>query len=48
MIGDYPLQDGRHYLFYVLSRRGFVGPDQPDQVYFVFTVGTDGKITAIV
>jgi len=47
MIGNYPLQDGRKYLFYVLSRRGFTGPDQLEQVYFVFTVAKDGKITRI-
>lgn len=47
MIGNYPLSDGRKYLFYVLSRRGFSGADQLEQVYFVFTVSTDGKITRI-
>src|SRR5262245_42304639 len=47
MIGNYPLQDGRKYLFYVLSRRGFTGPEQLEQVYFVFTVAKDGKITRI-
>lgn len=47
MIGNYPLTDGRKYLFYVLSRRGFSGPDQLEQVYFVFTVSKDGKITRI-
>jgi hypothetical protein len=47
MIGNYPLQDGRKYMFYVLSRRGFSGPDQLEQVYFVFTVSKDGKITRI-
>jgi hypothetical protein len=47
MIGNYPLSDGRHYLFYVLTRRGFSGPDQLEQVYFVFTVTKDGKISRI-
>lgn len=47
MIGNYPLQDGRRYLFYVLSRRGFGTSDQLEQVYYVFTVGTDGKISQI-
>jgi hypothetical protein len=47
MIGNYPLSDGRKYLFYVLSRRGFSGADQLEQVYFVFTVSKDGKITRI-
>lgn len=47
MIGNYPLSDGRKYLFYVLSRRGFSGQDQLEQVYFVFTVSKDGKITRI-
>jgi hypothetical protein len=48
MIGDYPLQDGQRYLFYVLARRGFAGPDLVDQVYFVFTVDQDGKIANVV
>lgn len=48
MIGNYPLQDGRKYLFYVLTRRGFgQAVDQLEQVYFVFTVSRDGKITRI-
>jgi hypothetical protein len=47
MIGNYSLQNGGKYLFYVLSRRGFSGPDQLEQVYFVFTVNRDGKITRI-
>jgi hypothetical protein len=47
MIGNYPLQDGRRYLFYVLSRRGFTGPDVLEQVYFIFTVNREGKITRI-
>jgi hypothetical protein len=47
MIGSYPLQDGQSYLFYVLSRRGFAGPDQIDQLYFVFTVDQTGKISNV-
>jgi hypothetical protein len=47
MIGSYPLQDGQAYLFYVLSRRGFAGPDQLDQLYFVFTVDRTGKISNV-
>lgn len=47
MIGGYPLQNGGRYLFYVLSRRGFSGTDQLEQVYFVFTVNREGKITRI-
>lgn len=47
MIGTYPLQGGGKYLFYVLSRRGFSGTEQLEQVYFVFTVNPDGKITRI-
>src|SRR2546429_662188 len=45
--GEYQLKNGEKFLFYVVSRRGFVGPDQSDQVYFVFTVGADGKIIQI-
>jgi hypothetical protein len=47
MIGTYPLQGGGKYLFYVLSRRGFSANEQLEQVYFVFTVNPDGKITHI-
>ena len=46
-IGGYPLKNGDRYYFYVVSRRGFAGPNLPDQVFFVFTVGQDGKIVKI-
>lgn len=46
-VGGYPLQNGNKYLFYVVSRRGFAGPGQFDQVFFVFTVGPNGKIVKI-
>lgn len=46
-IGGYPLQNGDRYFFYVVSRRGFAGPNQSDQVFFVFTVGSNGKIVKI-
>ena len=46
-IGGYPLKNGERYLFYVVSRRGFAAPGQPDQVFFVFTVGQTGKIVKI-
>ncbi len=46
MIANYPLQDGRKFLFYVLSRRGFGSP-QLEQVFYVFTVGANGKISRI-
>jgi hypothetical protein len=46
-IGGYMLKNGDRYLFYVVSRRGFAGPGQADQVFFVFTVGQTGKIVKI-
>jgi hypothetical protein len=46
-IGNYPLQGGGNYIFYVLSRRGFAGPNQVDQVYFVFTLDPGGRIARI-
>ncbi|HLH74916.1 MAG TPA: hypothetical protein VKX96_16640 [Chloroflexota bacterium] len=46
-VGGYPLQNGDRYLFYVVSRRGFAGRDVFDQVFFVFTVGPNGKILRI-
>jgi hypothetical protein len=46
-IGAYPLSNGGTYFFYVVSRRGFSAPNAIDQIYFVFTVGPDGKIASI-
>lgn len=46
-IGQFKLADGKQFVFYVVSRRGFAGPDQLDQVYFVFTVDQSGKIVLI-
>lgn len=46
-VGGYPLQNGQKYFFYVVSRRGFASPGQFDQVFFVFTVGPNGKIVKI-
>src|SRR6185437_5686993 len=46
-VGGYPLQNGDRFLFYVVSRRGFAGPGVADQVFFVFTVGPNGKILRI-
>ena len=46
-VGAYPLADGGAYFFYVVSRRGFVAANALDQVYFVFTVGPDGRIASI-
>lgn len=46
-VGGYPLQNGDRFLFYVVSRRGFAGAGVADQVFFVFTVGPNGKILRI-
>lgn len=50
-IGGYPLNNGDRYLFFVVSRTGFAhdaaGHAIPDQVFFVFTVGPNGKILKI-
>lgn len=46
-IGQFKLADGKQFVFYVVSRRGFASPDQLDQVYFVFTVDQAGKIANI-
>lgn len=46
-IGGYSLKNGDHYFFYVVSRHGFASPGAADQVFFVFTVGQDGKIIKI-
>lgn len=46
-VGGYPLRDGNHYFFYVMTRHGFADSNTLDQVYFIFTVGPDGKIARI-
>lgn len=46
-VGGYNLQNGDRYLFYVMSRKGFAGPGVSDQIFFVFTVGSSGKIVKI-
>ena len=46
-VGGYPLKNGQRYMFYVVTRRGFTGPGQLDQIFFVFTVGQNGKILKI-
>ena len=46
-IGGYPLRNGDRYFFYVVSRRGFDQTGGADQVFFVFTVGPNGKILKI-
>lgn len=46
-IGAYPLRNGSRYFFYVIGRRGFAAPDAYEQMYYVFTVGPDGKILRI-
>jgi hypothetical protein len=46
-IGGYPLKNGERYFFYVVTRHGFAGPGVADQVFFVFTVGQNGKIVKI-
>lgn len=46
-VGGYPLTNGESYMFYVVTRRGFAGPNIADQIFFVFTVGPNGKIVKI-
>ncbi len=46
-IGGYPLRNGDRYFFYVVSRRGFDQNGGADQIFFVFTVGPNGKILKI-
>lgn len=46
-VGGYPLKNGDRYYFYVVSRRGFDPTGAADQIFFVFTVGPNGKILKI-
>jgi hypothetical protein len=43
-IGNYPLRDGRRYVFYILSRTGFPPNGGDEEIYFIFTVDPSGRI----
>jgi hypothetical protein len=46
-IGNYPLRDGRRYVFYVITRSGFPPDGGTEEIYFVFTVDPTGKILSV-
>lgn len=46
-VGNYPLRDGRRYVFYVVTRSGFASTSTPEQLYFIFTVDPAGRILSI-
>jgi hypothetical protein len=46
-IGNYPLRDGRRYVFYVITRSGFPPNGGTEELYFVFTVDPAGKILSV-
>ena len=43
-IGNYPLRDGRRYVFYVITRNGFRPDGATEQLYFIFMVDPAGRI----
>lgn len=46
-IGNYPLRDGRRYVFYIIRRSGFPPDGGPEEVYFIFTVDPNGKLLSV-
>ena len=46
-VGGYPLQDGHHLYFYVVSARNISKAGELQQIPFVFTVDRDGKISKV-
>ena len=43
-IGNYPLRDGRRYVFYIVSRSGFPPGGGDEELYFIFTTDPSGHI----
>ena len=43
-IGNYPLRDGRRYVFYVITRTGFPPNGDTEEIYLIFTLDPAGKI----
>jgi hypothetical protein len=46
-IGNYPLRDGRRYVFYVITRSGFPPNGGTEEVYFIFMVDPAGRILIV-
>jgi hypothetical protein len=46
-LGNYPLRDGRRYVFYVITRSGFPPDGGTEELYFVFTLDPNGKILSV-
>ena len=46
-IGNYPLRDGRRYVFYVITRSGFPPVGGTEQLYFIFMVDPAGRIISV-
>jgi hypothetical protein len=46
-LGNYPLRDGRRYVFYVITRTGFPPNGGTEELYFVFTLHPAGKILSV-
>jgi hypothetical protein len=46
-IGNYPLRDGRRYVFYVITRTGFPPDGATEELYFVFMVDPAGRILTV-
>jgi hypothetical protein len=46
-VGNYPLRDGRRYVFYVIKRSGFPPNGTPEELYFIFIVDPNGRILSI-
>lgn len=43
-IGNYPLRDGRRFVFYIVVRSGFPPDGEREELYYIFTVDPSGRI----
>jgi hypothetical protein len=46
-VGNYPLRDGRRYVFYVITRSGFPPNGTTEELYFIFMVDPAGRIISV-
>jgi hypothetical protein len=46
-VGNYPLRDGRRYVFYVITRSGFPPDGATEELYFIFMVDPAGRILTV-
>ncbi|TAK21019.1 MAG: hypothetical protein EPO26_16145 [Chloroflexota bacterium] len=46
-LANIPIQDGRRYVFYIVTRTGFSAAGASEELYFVFTLDPSGRVLSI-